>query len=115
MLRNKTTRLTPPFSMDNGQWTMDNGQWTIAMGKADILQPVDQWTIMNAAKQRNRVKLVCAVHALARTVIHHEWLRSRITVTYHSQVSFPIVHCPLSIVNCPLSIAFKGYSSAPLL
>jgi hypothetical protein len=30
--------------MDNGQWTMDNGKWTIAMGKADILQPVDQWT-----------------------------------------------------------------------
>ncbi|MDR2736065.1 MAG: hypothetical protein LBB49_00700 [Gracilibacteraceae bacterium] len=31
--------------MDNGQWTMDNGQWT--MDKADILQPVDQWTIDN--------------------------------------------------------------------
>ncbi|MCL1853983.1 MAG: hypothetical protein FWF88_13345 [Peptococcaceae bacterium] len=25
--------------------TMDNGQWT--MEKADILQPVDQWTIDN--------------------------------------------------------------------
>ncbi|MCL1853911.1 MAG: hypothetical protein FWF88_12980 [Peptococcaceae bacterium] len=31
------------MSADNGQWTMDNGQWT--MDKADILQPVDQWTI----------------------------------------------------------------------
>jgi len=29
------------WTMDNGQWTMDNGQWT--NGKADILQPVDQW------------------------------------------------------------------------
>ncbi|MCL1852300.1 MAG: hypothetical protein FWF88_04635 [Peptococcaceae bacterium] len=30
------------WTMDSGQWTMDSGQWT--MDKADILQPVDQWT-----------------------------------------------------------------------
>jgi hypothetical protein len=35
------------WTMGNGQWTMDNGQW--AMDEADILQLVDQWTIMNAA------------------------------------------------------------------
>ncbi|MDR2736159.1 MAG: hypothetical protein LBB49_01175, partial [Gracilibacteraceae bacterium] len=29
------------WTMDNGQWTMDNGQWAMA----DILQPVDQWTM----------------------------------------------------------------------
>jgi hypothetical protein len=37
---------------DEGQWTMDNGQWQRLIsfslwtnGEADILQPVDQWTM----------------------------------------------------------------------
>jgi hypothetical protein len=48
--------------MDNGQWTMDNGQWT--MDKADILQPVDQWTMEN---EDSRIKQYLIHH----TVIHN--------------------------------------------